>query len=111
MTRALGRQRAQFESPVGKEGPGIEVMTRRISRVGGQIRWRHVALVKALLTSDSVKEMQTWFSVGRGTVFQSMISGDSGKLNAKCYISPESAKSEFSVSGIRFCTESNVFTL
>ena len=55
--------------------------------------------------------MQTWFSVGRGTVFQTMISGDSGKLNTKCYISPESAKSEFSVSGIRFCTESSMFQL
>ena len=76
-----------------------------------KIRWCHVALVKALLTSDSEKEMQTWFSVGRETVFQTMISGDSGKLNTKCYISPESAKSEFSDSGIRFCTKSSMFQL
>ena len=74
-----------------------------------QIRWRHVALVKALLTSDSENEMQTWFSIGRGTDLQMAFSGVSEKQNIKCYIPSEPGEDELSISKDRFRTGINSF--
>ena len=64
-----------------------------------------MALVKALLTSDSGKEMQTWFSIGRGTVFQVAFSGVSGKQSIECYIPLEPGRSEFSEYKVGLCID------
>ena len=64
-----------------------------------------MVLVKALLTSDFREKMQTWFSIGRGTVFQVAFSGVSGKQSIECYIPLEPGRSEFSEYEVCLCID------
>ena len=56
-------------------------------------------------------ELQTYTFYSRGGVFQNRFSGDSGKQIWRYYISPESARDEFSDYPVRFCTECCLFEL